>query len=55
MDIREFAYKRNLYTLNDEQRVFVAKRIVKDVKRIAKERNISEAAAYDFYIKGIFQ
>ena len=55
MDIREFAYKRNLYTLNDEQRVFVAKRIVKDVERIAKEKNISEEDAYDFYIKGILQ
>ena len=55
MDIREFAYKRNLYTLNDEQRVFVAKRIVKDVERIAKEKNISEEAAFDFYSKKIYQ
>ncbi|MCR4745766.1 MAG: hypothetical protein K5894_11145 [Lachnospiraceae bacterium] len=55
MDIRECAYKRNLYKLNDEQRIFVAKRIVKDVERIAKEKNISEEAAHDFYIKGIFQ
>ncbi|MCR5776269.1 MAG: hypothetical protein K6G84_02500 [Lachnospiraceae bacterium] len=54
MNIREFAYKRNLYTLNYEQRVFVAKRIVQDVERIAKERNISEEAAYNLYIKGVF-
>lgn len=54
MDIREYAYKKHFDELNDDQRTFTAKRIMKDVERIAKELNISEQTAYEFYIKGAF-
>lgn len=52
MDIREFAYRKNFNELTEEQRIFTAKRIVKDIERIAKKKNISEETAYDFYING---
>ena len=54
MDIKDYAYKKRFSELTDDQRTFTAKRIMKDVERIAKELGISEQTAYDFYIKGAF-
>ena len=54
MDIKEYAYKKNFKNMTEDQRTFAAKRIMKDVERIAKELGISEEIAYEFYIKGAF-
>ena len=40
--------------LTSDQKIFVAKRIEKDVKKIAKRNGISEETAYEFYVKGCF-
>lgn len=54
MDIKDYAYKKNFNRLTTDQKIFVTKRIMKDIERIAKELNISEETAYVFYIKGAF-
>lgn len=54
-DIREYARDRRKFNaLTPDQRIFVAKRIEKDVQRIAKRNGISEVTAYEFYLKGCF-
>ena len=54
MDIKDYAYKKNFNELTDDQRTFTAKRIMKEVERIARKLNISEETAYVIYIKGGF-
>lgn len=55
VDIREYARNRyKFYELTPDQRIFVARRIEKDVQKIAKENGISEVTAYEFYLKGCF-
>ena len=54
-DIREYARDRRKFNaLTSDQKIFVAKRIEKDVKKIAKKNGISEVTAYEFYVKGCF-
>lgn len=54
-DIREYARDRRKFNaLTPDQKIFVAKRIEKDVKKIAKRNGISEETAYEFYVKGCF-
>ena len=54
-DIREYARDRRKFNaLTPDQKIFVAKRIEKDVKKIAKKNGISEVTAYEFYVKGCF-
>ena len=54
-DIREYARDRRKFNaLTPDQKIFVAKRIENDVKKIAKKNGISEVTAYEFYVKGCF-
>ena len=54
-DIREYVRDRRKFNaLTSDQKIFVAKRIEKDVKKIAKKNGISEVTAYEFYVKGCF-
>ncbi len=50
----EYTQKRKFNELSGEQKVFIAKAIMNDVKQIALEKNISEQLAYDLYSKGLF-
>lgn len=50
----EYTQKRKFNELSGEQKVFIAKVIMNDVKQIALEKNISEQLAYDLYSKGLF-
>ncbi|RKI35945.1 hypothetical protein D7V86_26730 [bacterium D16-51] len=50
----EYTQKRKFNELSGEQKVFMAKVIMNDVKQIALEKNISEQLAYDLYSKGLF-
>ena len=53
--IREYVRDRRKFNaLTPDQKIFVAKRIEKDVKKIAKKNGISEVTAYEFYVKGCF-
>ena len=50
----EYTQKRKFNELSEEQKVFMAKVIMNDVKQIALEKNIPEQLAYDLYSKGPF-
>ena len=50
----EYTQKRNIDDLSQEQQRFTAKMIVNEVKRIAKENNISEEQAYWGYTYGLY-
>lgn len=50
----EYTQKRKFNELSEEQKVFMAKVIMNDVKQIALEKNIPEQFAYDLYSKGLF-
>lgn len=50
----EYTQKRNIDDLSQEQQRFTAKMIVNEVKRIAKENNISEEQAYWGYTHGLY-
>ena len=50
----EDTQKRNIDDLSQEQQRFTAKMIVNEVKRIAKENNISEEQAYWGYTHGLY-
>ena len=54
MNIKDHAYKKYFDKLATEQKILVAKRIMKDVEHTAKELNIPEEIAYEFYVKGAF-
>lgn len=46
--------KKKFEKLSMEQKKFMAKVIMNDVKQIALEQKISEQLAYDLYSKGLF-
>lgn len=50
----EYTKRENMEKLDDDTRKFVAKMIVREVKRIAEEHNISEEAAYWGYAHGLY-
>ena len=51
----EFTKRQNMLKLDDEEaKRAIAQKIISDVKRIAKEYNISEEKAYYYYSKGLF-
>lgn len=50
----ELTRKKKLEELSSDQRQFTAKMIVREVKKIAKEHNISEKEAYWGYTHGLY-
>ena len=48
----EYCQEKTMRELKRDQRVFMAHDIVRDVQKIAKERGISEEAAYWLYSHG---
>lgn len=50
----EYAQLDTMRSLNDDQQRFMANVIVRDVKKIAKEKGISEEDAYFGYIHGLY-
>lgn len=50
----DYTKKSNMNDLTSAQQKFMAKMIVKEVQKIAKEHNISEEAAYLAYTKGLY-
>jgi len=54
MKLFEYAKKSNLVKLDPDRQKFIAKIIMRDVQKIASEKNISEAAAYELYTHGLY-
>lgn len=54
MYMYEYTKKKKFDELSMEQKEFIAKVIMNDVKQIAQEKNIPEQLAYDLYSKGLF-
>lgn len=54
MKMFEYTKKKNLEKLSAEQRMFVAKVIMRDVKKIAVDKGITEQEAYEGYSKGLY-
>lgn len=54
MKMYEYTKKKNFDELSPEQKIFTAKVIMNDVKKIAKEKGISEKDAYEAYSKGLY-
>lgn len=50
----EIAQRENFNNLSPEQQSFFSKMIMKEVKKIAKENNISEERAYWGYVHGLY-
>ena len=50
----ELCRKENIASMDPLQQRFTAKMIVREVEKIAKEKNISEEAAYYGYIHGLY-
>lgn len=50
----ELTRKQNMEEMSSDQRQFTAKMIVREVKKIAKEHNISEEEAYWGYTHGLY-
>lgn len=50
----EYGKKSNMEKLDSDQQRFMAKMIVNEVQKIAKEKGISEEAAYDAYMHGLY-
>lgn len=54
MKMFEYTKKVNITELDPDRQKFMAKVIVRDVQKIAREKNISEEKAYDLYVNGLF-
>lgn len=54
MKMFECAQRKNFDKLDVNAKIFTAKIIMREVKQIAKEKNISEELAYQFYCKGMY-
>lgn len=54
MKMYEYTRKRNFNELSIDQKVFTAKVIMREVKKIAEEKGISEKDAYEAYSKGLY-
>ena len=54
MKICEYMKKKNFDTLDTNGKIFMAKLIMKEVKQIAQEKNISEKLAYQYYSEGLY-
>jgi hypothetical protein len=50
----EYTNKLKFNNLPDEAKLFVAKSIMRDVQKLAKEQGISEELAYEIYAKGLY-
>lgn len=50
----ELARRQNMQAMSLDQQRFIAKMIVKEVEKIAKEHNISEEQAYWGYTHGLY-
>ena len=54
MKVFELCKKSNMKDMDPDQQLFTAKMIVREVQKIAREKNISEEEAYYWYSKGLF-
>lgn len=54
MKMYEYTRKKNFNDLSIDQKVFTAKVIMREVKKIAEEKGISEKDAYEAYSKGLY-
>lgn len=54
MRMYEYTQKSVVNELSGDQRIFVAKKIMQEVKKIAGEKGISEEMAYELYSKGLY-
>ncbi len=50
----ELLKKQNFANLSPDQQQFTAKMIMREVEKIAREKNISPEEAYYWYSKGLF-
>ena len=55
MRLFEYCNKKNLFTLSEDQRLFVSNLIVKKVKKAAKELGITEEDAYWRFSRGLIE
>lgn len=53
MKLYEYTKRENLEQLSYDQKRFITKVIMRDVKNIAAELNVSENTAFDMYSKGL--
>jgi hypothetical protein len=54
MEMYEYTNKAKFNELPEESKRFVAKNIMREVQRIAQEKNIPEELAYEMYAKGLY-
>jgi hypothetical protein len=54
MAMYEYTRKSKFDELPEDVRHFVAKSIMRDVKKIAEAKNIPEELAYEMYAKGLY-
>ena len=53
-ELVDYTKKKEMYSVPDEARTFIAKRIMREVEIIAKKKNVSMELAYEMYCKGIW-
>lgn len=54
MRVFEYTKKSNLQKLSPDRQRFVAKMIMRDVKKLAAEKHITEPEAYALYSSGLY-
>lgn len=53
MRLFEYCQKKNLMQLPDDQRLFISKKIIQEVNKVAKEKGISKEEAYWQFSHGL--